>query len=38
MKIAFYLTLNAIFVLKIFTPLSWLFGSVEKTAWLEKTV
>ena len=36
MKNAFYFTLKAIFVLKIFTFLSWLFGHVEKTARLER--
>ena len=30
MKNAFYLTLKALFVLKIFKFLSWLFGHVEK--------
>ena len=34
MKNAFYFTLQALFVLKIF-KLSWLFGYVE-TAWLER--
>ena len=36
MKNAFYFTVKAIFVLKIFKFLSWLFGHVEKTAGLEK--
>ena len=36
MKNAFYVTLKALFVLKIFKLLSWLFGLVEKTAWLER--
>ena len=36
MKNAFYLLLKALFVLKIFKFLSWLFGHVEKTAWLER--
>ena len=31
-----YFILKALFVLKIFNFLSWLFGHVEKTAWLEK--
>ena len=31
----FYYILKALFVLKIFKFLSWLFGHVEKTAWLE---
>ena len=35
MKNAFYFILKALFVLKIFKFLSWLFGNVEKTAWLE---
>ena len=33
MKNAFYLMLKALFVLKIFKFLSWIFGHVEKTAW-----
>ena len=37
MKNAFYFLLKALFVLKIFKFLSWLFGQIEKTAWLEKT-
>ena len=36
MKNAFYFTLKALFVLKIFKFLSWLFGHVEKTAQLER--
>ena len=36
MKIAFYFTSKASFVLKIFTFLSWLFGHVGKTALLER--
>ena len=36
MKIAFHFTLNALFVLKIFKFLSWIFGHLEKTAWLER--
>ena len=36
MKNAFYFTLKAILVLKIFKFLFWLFGHVEKTAWLER--
>ena len=36
MKIAFYLILKALFVVKIFKFLSWLFGHVEKMAWLRK--
>ena len=31
-----HLILKALFVLKIFKFLSWLFGHVEKTAWLER--
>ena len=34
MKNAFYFILKALFVLKIFKFSSWLFGHVEKTAWL----
>ena len=30
MKNAFYSMLEALFILKIFTSLSWLFGHVEK--------
>ena len=36
MKNAFYFILKALFVHKIFKFLSWLFGHVEKTAWLER--
>ena len=36
MKNAFYSTLKALFALEIFIFLSWIFGHVEKTAWLEK--
>ena len=36
MKNAFYFTLKALFVLRIFKFLSWLFGHVEKTAQLER--
>ena len=36
MKNAFYLILNeTVFVLKMFEIMSWLFGHIEKTAWLE---
>ena len=35
-KNAFYFILKALFVLKIFKFLSWLFGHVEKSAWLER--
>ena len=35
MKNTFYFILKGLFVLKIFKFLSWLFGHVEKTAWLE---
>ena len=38
MKNAFYFILKALFVLKIFKFLSWLFGHVGKTAWLENKV
>ena len=36
MKNTFYLILKAFFVLKTFKFLSWLFGHVEETAWLER--
>ena len=36
MKNTFYFILKALFLLKIFKFLSWLFGHVWKTAWLEK--
>ena len=36
MKYASYFILKALFVLKIFTFLSQLFGHVGKTAWLER--
>ena len=36
MKNAFYSTLKALFALEIFIFLSWIFGHVEKTTWLEK--
>ena len=35
MKNAFYFTSKALFILKIFNFLSWLFWSCSKTAWLE---
>ena len=35
-KKAFYFILKALLVLKIFKYLSWLFGHLEKTAWLER--
>ena len=35
-KNASYFILKALFVLNIFKFLSWLFGHVEKVAWLEK--
>ena len=38
MKNAFYFVLIALFVLKIFKFLSWVFGHVEKLAWLERYV
>ena len=37
MKNVFYFILKALFVLKIFKFLSWLFGRIEKT-WLENQV
>ena len=36
MKNDFYFILKALYALKIFKFLSWLFGHVEKTASLEK--
>ena len=36
MKNAYHVTLKALFVLKIFKFLSWIFDQVEKTAWLER--
>ena len=36
MKNAFYFTLKALFVLKIFKFFSWIFEHVEKTAQLER--
>ena len=36
MKNAFYFILKALFILKIFKFLSWHFGHVGKTAWLER--
>ena len=35
MKNAFYFILEALFLLKIFNFLSWPFGHVGKTTWLE---
>ena len=35
---AFYFILETLFVLKIFKFLSWMFGPVEKAAWLERYV
>ena len=35
MKNTFYFILKALFILEIFEVLSWLFGPVEKTVWLE---
>ena len=35
-KNAFYFILKALFILKISKYLSWLFGHIEKTAWLER--
>ena len=36
MKNALYFIRKTFFVLKVFKLLSWLFGYVEKTAWLER--
>ena len=36
MKNAFYFILKALFFLNIFKFLSWVFGHVEKKAWLER--
>ena len=36
MKNVFYFVLEALFVLKVFKFLSWHFGHVRKTAWLER--
>ena len=36
MENLFYFVLKALFVLKIFNFLSWIFGHLEKTAWLER--
>ena len=36
MKNAFYFILKALFVLKILKLLSWVFGHVEKRAWVER--
>ena len=36
MKNVFYFILKPLFILKIFKFLSWLFGHVEKMAWLER--
>ena len=36
MKYAYYFILKALFILKMFKFLSWLFGHLEKTAWFEK--
>ena len=38
MESAFHFTLKAFFVLKMFKFLSWLFGHVEKMAWLKYDV
>ena len=35
MKNAFYFVIKALFVLKIITSLSWFFGQVGKTTWLD---
>ena len=36
MKNTFHFILKALFVLNIFEFMSWLFGHIEKTAWLER--
>ena len=36
MKNVFNFTLNALFIIKLLQYLSWVFGHVEKTAWLER--
>ena len=36
MKDAFYFILKALFIIKIFKFLSWLFDQLGKTAWLER--
>ena len=36
MKNAFYFILKVAFVPKIFKSLSWIFGHLEKTTWLER--
>ena len=36
MKNDFYFILKAIYVFKIYKVLSWLFGKVEITAWVER--
>ena len=38
MKNSFYFILKVFFVLKIFKFLSWLFGHIEKLAWLERLI
>ena len=38
MKNAFYFILKAFFILEILTFLFWLFGHIEKTAWLERLI
>ena len=35
MENAFLFILKALFILKIFKFLSWIFGHVEETTWLE---
>ena len=35
-KMLFYFILKVLFILKIYKFLSWLFGHVGKTAWLER--
>ena len=36
MKNGFYFTLKALFLLKIFKFLSWLFGHIENSTWLDR--
>ena len=38
MKNAFYFIFKALFVFKIFNFFSWLFGYVQKSAWLKNKV
>ena len=38
MKNTFYFILKVLFILKLFKFLSWVFGHVEKTAWLDQLI